>query len=382
MSLSYIIALLSKETALVVPVLILLYSCAFGKKTKKNALAGLLIAAILYVIFRSTIFQSVPVHMDRFATVVPRIPGIFVALVKYLSLLLFPFGTHMNYGLKFFSFFDPNVLAAAIIVAVLIIYTIKKRKLYPLLFFSAGWFFVTLLPALNIYPLDSYMAERYLYLPSWGFFLALAWGLSRLYKNNKLWCLGLSAFLIVSYSFLTIKQNNYWKDPISLYGATLRQEPDNYRIHEALAGEYYLEGRVNKAIEEYLKAIEINPGYGRAYGNLGNVFCKQGKIKQAVFMYMKAINSRSEKDVIGAAYYNLGNLYLSIGKDSQAVELYRKAVEIIPAMAAAHNNLAVLYYYNKDYGLAVKHYNQARKLGYNVHPDFKKAIDNYAGTTR
>jgi len=75
--------------------------------------------------------------MDRFATVVPRIPGIFVALVKYLSLLLFPFGTHMNYGLKFFSFFDPNVLAAAIIVAVLIIYTIKKKEALPaFIFFS------------------------------------------------------------------------------------------------------------------------------------------------------------------------------------------------------------------------------------------------------
>ncbi|MEI6631641.1 MAG: tetratricopeptide repeat protein, partial [bacterium] len=61
----------------------------------------------------------------------------------------------------------------------------------------------------------------------------------------------------------------------------------------------------------------------------------------------------------------------------EAVASCQKALEIDPGLALAHYNLAVAYYYEKKYVLAIKHCDRAIELGYVAVPQFLELIKPY-----
>lgn len=134
------------------------------------------------------------------------------------------------------------------------------------------------------------MMEHWLYVPSIGFFLILSSAICYPWRNKRLVFL-LRAFavaLIIFYSYLTIKQNGYWKEPIAFYKRTIKYAPDSWRLYNEMGIEYANAGRNKEAIESYSKALEINPNLAGVYYNIGNLYKQTGKDKEALFMYNKA----------------------------------------------------------------------------------------------
>jgi len=322
-----------------------------------------------------------------------------------------PFNLHMEYGNLLLRFSDYKVILGGLILVLLFVLVFIKRRSNSLLSFSMLWFLVTLLPQSNLYPINAYMAEHWLYLPSIGFFIILAASLNYLFgvKNLKIFILSLSILLTTFYIFLTIKQNNYWKEPIAFFERTLQFTPRSISVLSNLANEYKKIGRSEDAIvlykkaiqvepkepgayndlaliyDEntnyqdaivfYKKAIEIDPAYFTAYSNLGNTYDNIGRHKEAIEYYKKAIEIEPN---YAEAYLNLGIvLYADFDKRDEAITALKKAIEINPKNAEAHNNLAVAYYYKKQYELAVKHCNNATKLGYKVNPDLLKLLEPF-----
>ena len=74
------------------------------------------------------------------------------------------------------------------------------------------------------------------------------------------------------------------------------------------------------------------------------------------------------------AYNSLGIIFKDIGQIEPAVRFFLKALEINPELAETHNNLSIIYYAKKQYSLAIKHCDQAIKLGYKIHSGFLKAL--------
>jgi hypothetical protein len=103
-------------------------------------------------------------------------------------------------------------LLGIIISAGLIFWAVRKRN-SALTFFSIAWFFIALLPMSNIYPINAYMAEHWLYLPAIGLFWLFASGVNRLYKKKAFAIAAVSAAALITafFSFLTVKQNATWK---------------------------------------------------------------------------------------------------------------------------------------------------------------------------
>ena len=409
--LSYILALSSRESSLIVPLLLLLYHYTFGKRVAVKRFLPILMVTLLYVVFRVTALSSVLPDLSPYPPLIQRIPTFFVAMTDYVGLLLLPLNLHMEYGSRLFNFGDLKVITGILIMAALLIYVFKKRRAKGLVFFSISWFLVTLLPVSHVYPLNAYMAEHWLYLPSIGFFLVLAKGFAYIYraKNFRMFAIVFIITLLAFYSYLTIRQNDYWKEPISFYKKTLEYAPDSSRIHNNLGiaygaiGKYedaiisyqkalefspdYVNAHYNlgtaydaigkreeEAIAAYKKAIELDPDYSAAYNNLGNIYSNMGRNDEAMALYEKATEINPDyKD----AHYNLGNEYRGIGRNKEAIASYKKAIELDPYDAATHNNLAVAYYYEDQYELAVKHCDRAIELGFRVHPEFLKNLEPY-----
>ncbi len=216
-----------------------------------------------------------------------------------------------------------------------------NRKAKGLIFFGLLWFLIALLPVSNLYPINAYMAEHWLYLPSIGLFLIAAGGLTYLYKVKGLkilfWVsvIGIAAF----YCCLTIRQNKYWSNPITFYERSLEYAPGSIRMHNGLALAYYNAARPAKAIAAFKKAIEILPD-------------------TACF------------------YNNLGSIYYVMGKQDEAIAMFTQAIEINPAYAEAYNNLAINYFKRKQYKLAIEYCDKAQELGF-VNSQLLKDVKPY-----
>ena len=329
MSASYVLALLSKENSLILPALLLLYHYTFKKKIKIRVIIPVLAITFGYAMLRLSFLKSDSTDIFWANTVFQRIPGFFVAICNYVKLLLVPFNLHMDYGTELFNFTDPGAIVGIILLTSSLLYAAKVRRSNGLIFFSISWFFLTLLPVSNIYPLFSYMAEHFLYLPSIGFFLLLAKGLCYLYKNKEvrilvtIFILGLLTFS----SFLTVRQNEYWREPMSTHKRTLEHNPHSKVAIFNLAVIYGRIGRYEEAIEFYKKVIEINPGYAKAYSNLAVLYYETGNKAEAIELYKKAIEI--DPNYI-KAYNNLGAVYYDMGKKEEAIKLYKKVREINP----------------------------------------------------
>lgn len=346
MILSYIAALLSKENSLILPALIMVYHYAFKEKIKFKALFPILAAALIYILLRATFFRGFMPDSPHHTNFFERLPGFFVAITDYLKLLFLPFDLHMEYGVVLFNFLYPKAIMGIAILVLSISYALTARNKNKLIAFSTFWFFTALLPHSNIYPINAYMAEHWLYLPSIGFFLILAQGLSILCKRRRLSILSAAAAisLFIFYSSLTIRQNDYWKEPIAFFERTLKFAPGSPAVLVNLGKAYREEkgGKVKKenAISLYEKAIKINPYYALAYNNLGSAYRDIGKTEEAISAFKKAIELNPES---AEAYSNLGGIYGSIGKTEEAISMLKKAIELEPSLTDAYGNLGATY---------------------------------------
>ncbi len=81
--------------------------------------------------------------------------------------------------------------------------------------------------------------------------------------------------------------------------------------------EYQNQGSLDKAIEEYQKALQLNPSYTQVYTNLGAVYLGKQDYDQAILQFKKVIelNYFDKK-----AHYNLGLAYLRKGEVEKAQE--------------------------------------------------------------
>lgn len=343
MMLSYILALLARENSLILPLLLLLYHYTFRKKINIKAFTSITIVAVAFIFIRLIALKSLIFHGGRPLTLMQRLPGFFIALANYTRLLFLPFGLHMEYQKRLFSFNDFRMLAGVLILCFLLIYIFRKRKPRGIVFFSLSWFLITLLPVSNvIYPISAYMAEHWLYLPSIGFFIILAKGASYLWHRGREWrVLGVIflAGLMAFYSVLTIRQNDYWKEPLTFYERTLRYVPDSPRIYNNLANIYRDMGRQQEAIRLYKAAIALFP------------------------------------DPI--SYNNLGELYQKMGRNKEAIALYKKALALDPNYAVTYFNLSAIYFQTAQYDLAVEYCDKAIQRGYRVNPNFLKNLAPY-----
>ena len=80
---------------------------------------------------------------------------------------------------------------------------------------------------------------------------------------------------------------------------------------------YQDQGNLDQAVEEYKKAIELNPNYLKAYMNLGAVYMQQEKYDQAIEEFNTVIKLNY---YYGKAHYNLGYIYLLQGEKEKAQE--------------------------------------------------------------
>jgi tetratricopeptide (TPR) repeat protein len=116
---------------------------------------------------------------------------------------------------------------------------------------------------------------------------------------------------------------------------------------------------IEKAIESYSKAVDLNPAAAGALVNLGTIYYRQRKYEEAEQHYERAIQADTNYPL---AHYNLGNLYDERGDLTRAEQHYTTALELNPNYADAHFNLALLSERRGDFLQAMRHWKSYLKL--------------------
>lgn len=362
---SFIFALLSKEVSVVVPLLIIVcdYVNSFRQKRVFRSYLSFFLILLIYGILRYTLLYF-PSEKSIYAdlSLFPRLLTTFYAILQYFKIIIFPFNLHMERSVALaVSFFEPRIMSSAMFLSCLVFLVLKNRTKWKAFSFGIGWFFISLLPVSNIVPLNSLMAEHWLYLPSIGLFLVMAVAINKLIQSKfpKILSYLFAASIFVYFSFLTVKQNFIWRDGITLYQHTLKFSPFSASVHYNLGNSFDKLGMFDKAISEYEKAISIRPQYPDAYNNLGLMYFKKSNYKEAVNFFKKSLEIASGDFKV---LINLAESYRHLEDFDSALETYEKTKKIKPTNVQPYINSGVIYTLRNDYARSSEEYKMALSL--------------------
>ncbi len=393
----FALALLSKEQALIFPALLLLCDFYLKKKIQISKIIPYLLVAGVYLFWRFNFVESMRATALADTKFIDRLLGFFVAMAEYPRLLFLPFNLHMEYGRPAFSMSDYRVWVGAGVTAAMIFYIVKNSSARPIGFFCVAWYLLLILPQSNLFPINAYMAEHWLYLPSIGFFILLAdlvhftqFVVGDERSTTKIWWSAdqvrfyavrskgltpalLLAGLTIFYSVLTMQQNRVWADAVTLNRHTLKYSSTNPGLLINLSHAYKNLGRPTEAIDILKKSLEIEPNNPDAYYNLANAYKETGDSEKAISMYRKVVEIEPRH---AKAWNNLGTVYQKLGRNRQALHAYTQAAQINPRSAASYFNLGLVSKDLRQYEQALAHFKKALSID-SRYPE----AHNYLGVT-
>ena len=394
----YLLALLSKEMAVTFPLLLTGYHLCFtqdknlishrGTEAQRtttpffNHISGYVVVTLIYLFLYLVPFSNpkpeIRLHPD-FLTRLLTLPKI---IVQYLWLIIAPYELNAEHIVRFSkSLIEPSTLFSILILIGLGIGVSLLAKNYKRDVFGVWWFFVSLLPVLNIIPIGNIMAERYMYLPFVGVSIFFSIWLVSCYhtlRGNKFLARGqipsvgtrgLIAITTVSVLLLGIRthlRNMDWKDGLTLWSKTIIASPESARAHNNLGFLYEELGWIDDAIKEYMAALNLNSDLLLTYINLGNIYVKQGRLDEAIKEYLTALKIKPDDAEI---HNNLGLAYAIQGDMDKAIHEFKITLKLKPDYVDARNNLGNAYKEKGFIDEAIKEYLIALKLN----PDYVDA---------
>ena len=390
--LSILFAILSKPSAVVFPGVILIYELARGKEGLKSFLknhwffvtASVMLSVIFVFILAKVMFEAGGIKPYRGATIASNVLVCVYAFLENIKSLVLT----INYSAAYaFSVSMPvfrlrNIVVILITLSLFAMGFLSLRRTRVILF-SLLFFLIALLPYLNIIPISTLKADRYVFIASFSYVLILGIAFDRLYVYQhkkfskgffRLLSVALFLFLLVGYSLITIRQNTIWENSYTLWADAVEKHPQSNTAN-ALMGVVYMELGMDRDAVKYLeKAVELLPYDYQSRNNLGIVYGKLSEPEKALKEFDIAMRLRPDDDMIkinvsvfyqrqkeyGKAekvlryllsngpqnanlYFRLGLLFKDAGQYDKAVSELLKSVELAPDIINPYIELGNLY---------------------------------------
>jgi hypothetical protein len=378
----FILALMSKPMAVTLPIVLLILDwyplgrmqslksvrAVFVEKVPFIALS--LASAVLTVLAQRA---GGTIRSIEFAPLSTRVLVGFKSLIMYLWKMVLPVELVPFYPYPGDAFIlSIKYLSAIILVSGITIACIIMARRQKLWLSVWGYYVITLLPVLGIVQVGRQsMADRYTYLPSLGPFLVLgmtaAWVWTRTDaagkrgRPAKYLAVAAAVFAVISLSYLTLKQTGIWRNSIVFWSYVIEKEPE--KVPDAFnnrGSAFYKKGLPDKAIEDFDKAIALDPSYYEAYNNRGTVFLKLGLFDKAIADFDKTISINPGR---AAPYVNRGKVYFLMGQYVRAEENFNKAISLSQNYAVAYLNRGTLFFLTGNIPLAISDFQKACELG-------------------
>jgi protein O-mannosyl-transferase len=360
----FILAAASKESALVLPLVLLTYSWCYQKEPKPLrsspvrrflvALGAISLGGAAYILYNLYsigdrtlgLLQSGPL---RYLT------SQVTVIVTYLRLVLWPTGLSVDHDFMAVSPRSSYFWFCALLLITVLAVAVRLRTWSPSTSFLVLAFFLFLAPTSSFVPSADLMFEHRLYLPmitgSIVLALALIAVVGSILKTSR-WreaALAICAlFLLVGYAAASKKRTFLWGDNVRLWTDALMKAPGKARVRYNLGVSYLAVDR-GRARSEFLKTLELRPDHAAAMYNLGWLEQTEGRFESARRYYRAALKVDPSN---WQAHHNLGNLAILDGNLAEAMAEFRETIGLKPEYWPARTAVATLQLQQKDYGSA------------------------------
>lgn len=278
-ALFFLLGLLSKEMAVVFPLLLIIYDYCFKKmpknlSNKNNYRYSIYLSILLFYILIITVFmnngqeQKIPLLIEGFGT------NLFTMLkvcLKYINWSLLPINVHTTLpndpALITNSLLNPEALISLFLIIGIIMAAVALRKKTPIISFAIFWFFISLIPVSNIFvKITNPFASRYLYLPIAGFCLLIAVALIEPPHFNflqispiyvKRITVNIIVILSIFYFVFTAGAVANYKNNLTFWSKMVRHYPNSALAHSSLGTSLLKNGFLDQAMEEYKIAFQL-----------------------------------------------------------------------------------------------------------------------------
>ncbi len=348
-----------------------------------------------------TLFKRIGIASYGFAMYILKL----ILPVHLSALYPYPDIIHRTVPGYYYLFLIPDLLLVG-----LIFYWIKKKEY--LAAFGLSFFIANIIFLLQLIPVGSAIyADRYVYIPSIGWFLLVGYFLSKI-KNSKFLWTTVGAYTLIL-SILTVQRIKVWRNSLTLWEDTVQKTPKAVVAWNNLGSElsdqavkYQDKGDLEKAqtlflnsIGKFTNAIKGKPDYANAFYNRsvaeyrlflitndssyiyksledvnkaiaikldfkdafiqrGLLYDLLGQHKKAALDYQRVIELDPQN---ARAYANLGTYYGQQGKYKKALEYFRKSLNYNPELFAGYSNIGLVYLHLNELDSALYYFNLALK---------------------
>lgn len=347
----FLLATLCKEPALGLLPLLIVYEAArphAGRRALREAviswkLGGYALAAAVYLGLRVWALGGFAPGRRVVAMSAPSALLTSANLfVRYLAKLAWPFPLQAWYPFRPVSsvFSWPALVGLSGVAAVA--WGLWRARHRPVLLVGAGLFILPLLPVLYVPSLgESVFAERYLYLPALGGFMAVAAAAGWAARRGPASRIALTAVLAVAlagFAGTAVARSAVWRDDATLWSDAVAGNPDSVTARAYLCWALGNTGRYEEAVATCSLVVKLDARRTDARQSLAYALAQTGRLAEAAGQYEAVLN---EKPSSVEALTGLGLVYMAEGRADQAVSAYREALRVRPADAEAHNDLGV-----------------------------------------
>jgi tetratricopeptide (TPR) repeat protein len=392
--LSILLATLSKPSAVIFPGVIAVYEISkrekgvvtFFKRHWVFLILLLTLSAIFTFILLKVMLEAGGIKHYKGGDFASNVLVCVYVFLQDIKLLLFT----ANYSAAYSFLVNMPVFCVTNVILFLVVFSLFAVSIVSLrwtkmIFFSFFFLFITLLPYLNIIPISTLKADRYVFIASFSYIFMLAVAFDRIYAYQhkkfsegffKFLSVTVFLFLLASYSFMTIRQNTLWENSYTLWADAVEKNPESNTAN-AMMGVVYVElGMDREAAKHLEKAVQLLPNDYLSRNNLGIVYGRLGEPDNALKELMTAILLKPEDDTVKI---NLSAFYERQKEYEKAENVLKYLLSKNPKDAYLHFRLGMVYKEAGQCEVAISELLKSMELAPHIINSYEELGNIYAG---
>lgn len=343
----FILSTLSKPTAVIFPIHLLLVDYLLNRKISFRLLVEKIpFIMVSILIGLATIYVQTDagaVNVDAYSFI-ERIQLASYAINLYVIKFFLP--THLS------SFYPYPLLPFDTLVSISPFISIGvggllfwRFRLNRNMVFGVLFFLISVLLLIQLVTVGStIISERYTYLAYVGLSISIYFIIEQLtskhlnFQGNTF--LIISSLILLSFTWVSFNRIKIWKNGETLWTDAIDKFPQVAGSWGGRGVYYRLEKKYTKALKDLNQAVFLNPNEPMFYSNRGNIFFDLGKDDEALFDYNNCIRLDSTDE---NAYANRGAIFGRRGKYEQALNDLNTAIRISPNIMNTYMNRGIIY---------------------------------------
>lgn len=292
------LSLISKESAIVIIPIVILFITSLKKNMGRMFLASSLTSLSFYLYLRYFIAHISNNFTGQFpimkAPLLYRLQTIPSEFVFYLQRFFWPQNLNIaqHWVVERVDFFNFTLPLSILLITSFLIFLFLKKNRSSLFFFLLSWLVIPLGLIMNIIPLDMTAAERWFYFPQIGLLgILVFFSLKVIRHKPKMFGVFLITilFIIMLLGTRTVVRNFDWTNSYTLYSSGVINDRSNFYLENNLASALYDRNDYQGAEQHLLKSINLYQSWFPPYKNLGHLYFFQKKYDLAEKYYQQAI---------------------------------------------------------------------------------------------